>query len=154
MMFLPPMAQLLQELAPNSRLSNVSVDAARVSAALESQDMDLAIGILLPEQSGIASEHLLHEHFVAITRPKRRPVGGRPSKTLTLQQRGGTALAIAAPTATSHGSVETMLSRLKLKAHAVGLRRVVSRQADDCLRAAQTRTTGPRAPQVRERSTD
>ena len=119
MMFLPPLAQALREQAPNSRMSNVSVDAARVSAALESRDIDLAIGILLPEHSGIASEHLFQEHFVAITGPKWRPVGGRAKKTLNLQQLGHAALAIAAPTATSHGSVEAMLSRLKLKSHAI-----------------------------------
>jgi DNA-binding transcriptional LysR family regulator len=119
MMFLPPLAQALLSESPNSQVSNVSVDAAQVSAALEARDIDLAIGILQPEHSGIASEPLFHEHFVAITGSHWRPAVGRAGKGLSTQQLARASLAVAAPTATFHGSVELMLTRLKLNDRAV-----------------------------------
>jgi DNA-binding transcriptional LysR family regulator len=119
MMFLPPLAQALRSESPASQLSNVSVDASQVSAALEGRDIDLAIGILQPEHSGIASEPLFHEHFVAITGSHWLPAVGRAGKGLTTQQLLRASLAVAAPTATFHGSVELMLTRLELKDRAV-----------------------------------
>jgi len=119
MMFLPPLAGVLRAECPHSRLSNVAVDAARVSAALEARDIDLAIGILLPEHVGIASESLFHEHFVALTGSHWRPAVGRAGKGLSTQQLAQASLAVAAPTATFHGSVEAMLTRLKLSDRAV-----------------------------------
>lgn len=119
MMFLPPLAAALRAEAPHSRVSNVAVDAARVSAALEARDIDLAIGILLPEHVGIASEALFHEHFVALTGSHWRPATGRAGKGLSTQQLAHASLAVAAPTATFHGSVEAMLTRLKLSERAV-----------------------------------
>lgn len=118
MMFLPPLAAALRAEAPHSRVSNVAVDAARVSAALEARDIDLAIGILLPEHVGIASEALFHEHFVALTGSHWRPATGRAGKGLSTQQLAHASLAVAAPTATFHGSVEAMLTRLKLSERA------------------------------------
>lgn len=145
MMFLPPLAGALRTASPLSRLSNVAVDSARVSAALEARDIDLAIGILLPEHVGIASESLFHEHFVALTGSHWRPAVGRAGKgaspapgrpkqgslplggtargakaaALSAQQLAHASLAVAAPAATFHGSVETMLTRLKLNDRAV-----------------------------------
>jgi DNA-binding transcriptional LysR family regulator len=119
MMFLPPLARVLLSESPGSQLSNVSVAAAQVSAALEARDIDLAIGILLPEHGGIASESLFHEHFVAITGRQWRPAVGRVGKGLSTQQLARASLAVAAPTATFHGSVEKMLTRLKLTDRAV-----------------------------------
>lgn len=119
MMFLPPLARALRSQSPASQISNVAVDAAQVSAALESRDIDLAIGILLPEHSGIASEPLFHEHFVAITGAQWRPAVGRVGKSLSAQQLARASLALAAPTATFHGSVELMLTRLALNDRAV-----------------------------------
>jgi DNA-binding transcriptional LysR family regulator len=121
MMFLPPLAAALRKESPLSRVSNVSVDAARVSAALEARDIDLAIGILQPEHAGIASESLFHEHFVAITGSHWRPAVGRSAKgaALSAPQLAQACLAVASPTATFHGSVELMLTRLKLNDRAV-----------------------------------
>src|SRR5450631_1225701 len=86
MMFLPPLAQALLRESPSTQVSNVSVAAALVSAALEARDIDLAIGILLPEHSGIASESLFHENFVAITARQWRPAVGRPGKNQSARQ--------------------------------------------------------------------
>jgi DNA-binding transcriptional LysR family regulator len=119
MMFLPPLARVLRSESPLCQVSNVSVDATQVSAALEARDIDLAIGILLPEHRGIASESLFQEHFVAITGRDWRPAVGRAGKGLSTQQLARAALAVAAPMATFHGSVEAMLVRLKLSERAV-----------------------------------
>ncbi len=118
-MFLPPLAQALRDESPHCQLSNMSVDATQVSAALEARDIDLAIGILLPEHRGIASESLFHEHFVAITGAHWRPAIGRATKGLSTRQLALASLAVAAPTATFHGSVELMLTRLGLNDRAV-----------------------------------
>jgi DNA-binding transcriptional LysR family regulator len=56
---------------------------------------------------------------VAITGRDWRPAIGRAGKVLTTQQLARAALAVAAPAATFHGSVEKMLTRLKLSDHAV-----------------------------------
>jgi len=119
MMFLPPLARVLRSESPHSQVSNVAVDAAQVSAALDAREVDLAIGILLPEHVGIASESLFQEHFVAITGSHWRPATGRAVKGLSTQQLSRASLAVAAPAATSHGSVELMLTRLKLQDRAV-----------------------------------
>jgi DNA-binding transcriptional LysR family regulator len=94
-LFLPALAEALRSESPGSQLSNVAVAAERVSAALEARDIDLAVGILQPAASGIASERLFTERFVAISA-------------------AGAELAVAAPTATFHGGIELMLERLKL----------------------------------------
>jgi len=119
MMFLTPLARALRSESPASQVSNVAVEAARLGAALEARDIDLAIGILQAEHSGISSEALFHEHFVAITGSHWQPDGGRAGRSLTTQQLSRAALAVAAPTVTLHGSVEQMLTRLGLNERAV-----------------------------------
>jgi DNA-binding transcriptional LysR family regulator len=118
-LFLPRLAQLLRRESPHSRLSNVAVDAHAVSAALEAMDIDLAIGILQPEHRAIASESLFHEQFVAITGSHRVPPDGSTGRALSIAQLGRSSLAVAAPTATVHGGIERMLTRLKLEDRAV-----------------------------------
>jgi DNA-binding transcriptional LysR family regulator len=113
-LFLPPLAEALRNDAPGAQISNVAVAAERVSAALEARDIDLAIGILQPAHSGIASESLFQERFVAISAPDWKPPLGRAGRTLNAKQLAGAALAVASPTATFHGGIELMLKRLKL----------------------------------------
>jgi len=119
-MFLPPLAGVLRREAPACRIANVAVDAARVSAALEAREIDLAIGIGLPEHRGITGETLFHEQYVAIADRHWRPPGapvrggsGAGRSSLSQEQLAQARLAIAAPTATSHQDVESMLARLK-----------------------------------------
>jgi DNA-binding transcriptional LysR family regulator len=119
LLFLPPLAEVVRRESPLSQISNVAVNAAQVSAALEARDIDLAIGILQLEHTGIASETLFHEHFVAITGAHWLPAVGRSGKGLSTKQLARASLAVAAPTATFHGSVELMLARLKLTDRAV-----------------------------------
>jgi DNA-binding transcriptional LysR family regulator len=118
-LFLPPLAQALRREAPHCLLTNVAVAAEVVSAALEARDIDIAIGILKPGHRGIASETLFSERFVGITARDWAPPAGRAGKALTARQLADAALAVATPTATVHGSVETRLKQLKLADHAI-----------------------------------
>ena len=114
MMFLPALAQAFRAEAPNSQVSNVAVAAQQVSAALDAQEINLAIGILESSHISIASEQLFQEHFVAITASDWRPSTGRAGASLSARQLAAASLAVASPAATFHGSVDLMLSKLKL----------------------------------------
>lgn len=114
MMFLPPLAAALRQQAPNAHLSNVSVAADAVPAALESRDIDFAIGILQPKHRGVRADLLFREHYVAMTSAKWQPATGKAGRTLTLKQLAGASLVVASPTATFHGSVEQTLARIRL----------------------------------------
>jgi DNA-binding transcriptional LysR family regulator len=115
MMFLPKLAAALRIDAPHARLSNIAVNADQVTAALESREIDLAVGILAPEHRGIRSELLFHERYMAVTSLNWKPPSGRAGKTLSLEQLRQSDFAVASPTATFHGSVEKMLTRMKLE---------------------------------------
>lgn len=114
MMFLPPLAAALRQRAPLARLSNVAVAADEVPAALESRDIDFAIGILRPRHRGVRADPLFREHYVAMTSAHWRPASGRAGRSLTPRQLAEASLAVASPTATFHDSVEQMLVRMKL----------------------------------------
>lgn len=117
MMFLPALAQRVRAESPGSRLSNEAIDADGVSAALESREIDLAVGLLLPEHRGVLGEVLFQERFVAMAAAAWQPPLGKAGRTLTLPQLAASALAVAAPAATRHGSVQRMLARLKIEDH-------------------------------------
>ncbi len=114
MMFLPPLAGALRERAPGTHLSNISVAAADVASALESREIDCAVGILQPRHRGIRAELLFREQYVAISSPGWRPSAGRVGNTLTAAQLAQASLVVASPMATFHSSVEQMLARMKL----------------------------------------
>lgn len=114
MMFLPPLAAALRQQAPQAHVTNVSVAAEDVPAALESRDIDFAIGILQPRHRGVRAELLFREHYVALTSSSWRPASGAAGRTLSARQLSEASLVVASPTATFHGSVEKMLVRMKL----------------------------------------
>ena len=116
-LFMPRIVAALREQAPNATLSNVAVDAREVSSALESRDIDMAIGILETQHRIIRREHLFKEEFVAVASPHWKPLGrGRSlSSPLTRDQLGKTKFVVVSPQATFHGSVETMLGRMRLQ---------------------------------------
>lgn len=114
MMFLPPLAAALRQQAPQAHVTNVSVAAEDVPAALESRDIDFAIGILQPRHRGVRAELLFREHYVALTSSRWRPASGPAGRTLNARQLAEASLVVASPTATFHGSVEKMLVRMKL----------------------------------------
>ncbi len=116
MMFLPLLAQAFRVESPHGQLSNVSVAALQVSAALDAHDIDLAIGILSPGHHSIASELLFQERFVAITASHWHSARVRKDSgtSLSAHELATVSLAVASPAATFHGSVDLMLNRLKL----------------------------------------
>lgn len=115
MLFLPELAGALRKQAPASRLANISVAANHVAEALESRVIDLAVGILQPKHRGIRTELLFREHYVAIAALNWRPASGRSGRVLTAKQLAQASFVVASPTATFHGSVEQMLTRMKLQ---------------------------------------
>ena len=115
MLFLPELAGALRKQAPDSRLANISVAANNVAAALETREIDLAVGILQPKHRGIRTELLFREQYVAVAAPNWRPASGRSGRVLTAQQLAEAVFVVASPTATFHGSVEQMLTRMKLE---------------------------------------
>jgi DNA-binding transcriptional LysR family regulator len=120
MLFLPTLAAALRTGAPRATLSNVSVAATEVAAALEMREIDVAIGILQPRHRAVRTHLLFREQYVAISAPGWRPAvsGG---DALSPAQLRSAALAVAVPTATFHDSVEQMLLRMKLD-HRIVLR--------------------------------
>ena len=118
-LFLPPLAAALRREAPRARVDNVGVPAQAVSSALESRDVDLAIGILSTTHRGVAGETLFHERYVAVTSRRWRPASGSAGETLTPRQLAASSLAVASPTATYHESVQRMLDALGLSERTV-----------------------------------
>lgn len=114
MLFLPRLAAALRSQVPHGHLSNISVAAADVATALETRDIDCAIGILQPRQHGVRSQLLFREQYVAITSPQWRPASGRAGRSLSPAQLADASLVVASPTATFHSSVEQMLVKMKL----------------------------------------
>lgn len=114
MLFLPRLAAALREEAPHTRVSNISVAAVDVATALETREIDCAIGILQPRHRGVQAELLFREQYVAITATDWRPASGRIGTSLSRAQLAGASLVLASPTATFHSSVEDMLVGLKL----------------------------------------
>jgi len=113
-LFMPGIAQALSERSPQSRLSNLAVAAPQVSGALEAREIDLAIGILQAQHRAIRRERLFAEHFMAVVPPSWRPAqGGRGA--LSREQLADSRFIMVSPLATYHGSVETMLERMRLQ---------------------------------------
>jgi DNA-binding transcriptional LysR family regulator len=121
MLFLPPLAAELRAQAPQTSMSNISVAAADVAEALETREIDCAIGILQPRHRAIHADLLFREQYVAITSKRWTPPGGGAGRALTFARLAQASLVVASPTATFHGSVEQMLVKMKL-AHRIVLR--------------------------------
>ena len=114
-LFLPRLAATLRSESPLASLSNISVDAAQVASALESREIDMAIGILKPQHRGIRSRLLFKERYMAISSQDWSPTPRGRGKTLSLAQLAQARFVVVSPTATFHGSVEKMLMGMKLQ---------------------------------------
>ena len=113
-LFLPPLAAALRQQAPHTRVTNISVAAANVATALETREVDCAIGILQPRHRGVHADLLFREQYVAVTAPGWEPSGGRAGASLSRKQLAQASLVVASPTATFHSSVEDMLVGMEL----------------------------------------
>jgi DNA-binding transcriptional LysR family regulator len=118
MLFLPGLVAALRREAPLATVDNAGVPLHAVAAALEARDVDLAIGILAPAQRDLVGETLFRERYVAVTAQGWRPAG-TVARALTPRQLGAASLAVAAPTATYHESVQRMLDELGIAGRTV-----------------------------------
>lgn len=114
-LFLPRLAKALRSESPQASLSNVSVDASQVAAALEARDIDMAIGILKPQHRGIRSQLLFKERYMAISSKDWSPTPRGRGRVLSHAQLTQARFVVVSPTATFHGSVEKMLAGMKLQ---------------------------------------
>lgn len=114
MMFLPALAAVLRLQAPLATITNISVAAQDVPAALDSREIDLAIGILGSSNKNVRQERLFEESYVAVSSPGWRPRGGRISRQLSMAQLAQAKFVVASPTATFQGGVEKILHEHQL----------------------------------------
>jgi len=114
-LFLPRLSAAMRSESPNASLSNISVDAGQVASALEARDIDMAIGILKPLHRGIRNQLLFKERYMAISSKNWSPTPRGRGRTLSLDQLAQARFVVVSPTATFHGSVEKMLTDMKLQ---------------------------------------
>lgn len=114
--FLPRLLARLRQAAPGVKLATLPMPEHDPQAALESGEVDLAIGNL-PEfsrtgnGSGWYQQRLLREHYIAIAR-RGHPlleVQGDGSAVLSRAAFGEAAQAVVLPAGTGHGVVEATL---------------------------------------------
>ena len=86
-----------------------------MAAALESRDIDMAIGILKPQHRGVRSQLLFKERYMAISSKDWSPTPRGRGRTLSPAQLAQANFVVVSPTATFHGSVEKMLAGMKLQ---------------------------------------
>ena len=109
MMFLPGLAATLRQQAPLASISNVSVSAQDVPAALDAREIDFAIGILHTTHKSVHKEMLFEEQYVAVSAQDWTPHGASQSQRLSMAQLRHARFVIASPTATFQGGVEKSL---------------------------------------------
>jgi len=109
MMFLPGLAAALRQHAPLASISNVSVSAQDVPAALDAREIDFAIGILHSTHPRVEKEMLFEEQYVAVSAQGWAPAGGDRGGRLSMAQLRQARFVIASPTATFQGGVEKSL---------------------------------------------
>lgn len=106
--FLWGIVAMLRREAPRTSLTNASVPVERVADALARREIDLAVGILDPCQSGLRSEVLFRERYVALGR------ADHPREWRTRRGFAQAPLVVASPTATHHTDIAERLERHRL----------------------------------------
>jgi DNA-binding transcriptional LysR family regulator len=106
--FLPRLLARLRQEAPGVRLSTLPMPEHDPQAALESGEVDLAIGNL-PDFSGAGwyQQRLLREHYIVIARNDHPLL--TPDGALSRAAFGAAAHAVVLPAGTGHGVVEATL---------------------------------------------
>lgn len=115
MLFLPALITALHQEAPLAQLSNVAVAASAVDRALESREIDMAIGILSTQHRSIRSQLLFRERYMLLSGRHWRPKSKLTGRTLNRHHLAQADFIVAAPTATFHDGIETLLKTLKLQ---------------------------------------
>jgi DNA-binding transcriptional LysR family regulator len=112
---LPKLMQRLKKIAPTVciHLDRISQDTSKL---LESGELDLAVGFILPMGAGFCQQRLFKERFICAVR-KGHP---RIDKTLTVKQFEAEAHLAISTSGTGHGIVEKTLEAKKIRRN-VGL---------------------------------
>jgi DNA-binding transcriptional LysR family regulator len=106
--FFPKLIGHLRQNAPGVRVVNKAVASDQTRAALQNQDIDLALGILPINLKGLRSKVLFTEPYVALSGPFF------PYDHLSLAVLQRCQLVIATPSATQHHHVQEILKNHKL----------------------------------------
>lgn len=107
---LPRLMQRLRKIAPNVRidLSRISVDTPKL---LESGDLDLAVGFILPMGAGFCQQRLFKDRFVCAVRADHP----RIEKTLSVKQYEAESHLAISTSGTGHSVVEKTLEAKKIR---------------------------------------
>ncbi len=134
MVFLPKLLDLVSREAPNVNIHTVQVPASRMrGVALESGDVDLAVGYFEEFEGSIRQKVLFEEHYVGIVRANHPTI----HQTLSFDQFLGTPHLVYQPSGGGHGSQESVVHkafwaagvgrRVAVRvAHTMGLTSIVS----------------------------
>jgi DNA-binding transcriptional LysR family regulator len=82
LVFLPPLIEALRREAPGCTLRTTQLPPKQIFAALESGNVDLAIGSLQTVPSGLFQQQLFTHPFVTIVNRKNRRIGSRLSEDM------------------------------------------------------------------------
>ena len=109
--FLPRLLSFLRTEAPNVKIMTLPMPDTNPQSALESGEIDLAIGNLGNFKAGFYQQRLFREHYICIVGPKF-PL----TKTkMSLKQFSQASHAVVLPAGTSHKTVEEALLKLGLQ---------------------------------------
>jgi DNA-binding transcriptional LysR family regulator len=108
MVFLPKLLQLISREAPGVNIQTVQVPNARMrSVALESGDVDLAVGYFEEFEGSIHRQVLFNEHYVGIVRANHPHI----RETLSFDQFLRTPHLVYQPAGGGHGSQESAVDK-------------------------------------------
>lgn len=110
--FLPPMIEAIRRRAPGVRIETRPVPLAAIAAALESGEVDLAMGALAFPGRGVRAHALFREPYVCVLRADHPRVG----RGIARRQLETLDYVLVAPSETAHKNVELTLNRLGLGA--------------------------------------
>jgi len=108
MVLLPKLVELIAREAPSVNVHTVQVPAARMRAvALESGDVDLAVGYFEEFEGSIRCQVLFEEHYVGMVRANHPTING----PISFEQFLTTPQLVYQPSGGGHGSQETMVDK-------------------------------------------
>lgn len=109
--FLPTLLKHLRVEAPTVKINTLPMPDHNPQAALESGEVDIAIGSLPDLRTGFYQQRLILEHYIGILRPDH-PL---TKKRFTAKQFANASHAVVLPFGTGHGIVERTLINLGLQ---------------------------------------
>lgn len=104
--FLPALLQRLSEVAPGVNLHTVQLPVKKMREALESGEMDLAVGFIPDLAAGYYQQRLFNRSYVCVARTDHPTIGS----TLSLKQYLAAPHAIVSAPGTGHEVVERVLA--------------------------------------------